>query len=45
MTPDELKEWLETEDSQSSGWSKDNSDKVRAGTAHDRYSVSCDTRS
>ncbi|GAA5916381.1 hypothetical protein JCM8208_003418 [Rhodotorula glutinis] len=31
MTPEELKEWLETEDSQSSGWSKDNSGKVGEG--------------
>lgn len=28
MTPDELRDWLETEDSQSAGWSKDNSGKV-----------------
>ncbi|GAA6006627.1 DUF3140 domain-containing protein [Rhodotorula paludigena] len=31
MTADELREWLETEDSQSSGWSKDNSGKVESG--------------
>ena len=29
MTADELREWLETEDSQSSGWSKQNDGKVR----------------
>ncbi|BGP42368.1 hypothetical protein JCM10450v2_006462 [Rhodotorula kratochvilovae] len=31
MTPDELREWLETGDSQGAGWSKDNSGKVREG--------------
>ena len=28
MSADELREWLEGEDSQSAGWSKDNSGKV-----------------
>lgn len=28
MTPEELRNWLETGDSQSAGWSKDNSGKV-----------------
>ncbi|GAA6014271.1 hypothetical protein JCM11491_005022 [Sporobolomyces phaffii] len=28
MTPDELSAWLETEDSQNSGWSRENQDKV-----------------
>ncbi|BGP57301.1 hypothetical protein JCM8202v2_004941 [Rhodotorula sphaerocarpa] len=28
MTPDELRNWLETGDSQSAGWSKDNSGKI-----------------
>ncbi|GAA5858960.1 hypothetical protein JCM8547_007176 [Rhodosporidiobolus lusitaniae] len=31
MTPDELGEWLETDESQTSGWSKDNSGKVKSG--------------
>ncbi|GAA5980015.1 hypothetical protein JCM11641_008263 [Rhodosporidiobolus odoratus] len=31
MTPDELREWLETGDSQSSGQSKDNDGKVKEG--------------
>lgn len=36
MTADELREWLETEDSQSSGWSKDNSGKVGRAEAIER---------
>jgi hypothetical protein len=28
MTPSELKDWLETEDSQSAGWSKESQTKV-----------------
>ncbi|GAA6024171.1 hypothetical protein JCM10207_005591 [Rhodosporidiobolus poonsookiae] len=31
MTPDELQEWLDTDDSQTSGWSKDNDGKVKKG--------------
>ncbi|TNY20583.1 hypothetical protein DMC30DRAFT_352077 [Rhodotorula diobovata] len=31
MTADELREWLETEDSQSSGWSKQNDGKESVG--------------
>ncbi|GAA6041357.1 hypothetical protein JCM8097_007683 [Rhodosporidiobolus ruineniae] len=31
MTPDELRDWLDTDDSQTSGWSKDNDGKVKAG--------------
>ncbi|KAG0656684.1 hypothetical protein C6P46_006986 [Rhodotorula mucilaginosa] len=31
MSADELREWLDGEDSQSAGWSKDNSGKVKEG--------------
>ncbi|GAA5824021.1 hypothetical protein JCM11251_003382 [Rhodosporidiobolus azoricus] len=31
MTPSELRDWLETDGSQSSGWSKDNDGKVKEG--------------
>ena len=36
MTPSELRDWLETSDSQDSGWSKDNSGKVEEdGEGHE----------
>jgi hypothetical protein len=31
MTPDELSEWLKTEESQTAGWSKANTGKVEEG--------------
>lgn len=33
MTADELKDWLETDSSQTAGWSKDNDGKVRLAYA------------
>ncbi|GAA6025573.1 hypothetical protein JCM8202_001675 [Rhodotorula sphaerocarpa] len=35
MTPDELRNWLETGDSQSAGWSKDNSGKGEESVGHE----------
>lgn len=36
MSPSELKDWLETSDSQDSGWSKDNDGKVEEdGEGHE----------